>query len=222
MTFPVWLRLALFTLFAAGAYIPFLISKRRAGLAWLPALFWGAISLLSVYHVQIPVQGVIQSALVGSELSIPARKFLWVFPSGIIQELFKALVPFIIIALIVKTRDYRRLIGAAAGVGFGIAEAVVLVGLYRGDIGTAAIVERFTTIFFHTGLTALALGAATWKGRTVRLVIVMLLHSGVNFMAILLSSGSKIYITEGTLALISILTWGLALIEMRKDENDSK
>ncbi|MGC9316272.1 MAG: YhfC family glutamic-type intramembrane protease [bacterium] len=215
---PQWLRFVSFLTAASIALTPFLIGARKIGFGWLLALFWGAVSLYSIRLVQIPIQSVITSAMIGSNLPQWARTAFYIFPSGLVQEIAKWILPGTFLMLGVKLGTSEKLYGPAAGAGFGIAEAVWLVGLHSSAIGWVAVVERFTAILFHTGATALAVGGGKPKRMIWGLPLAILLHSLYNYIAITYMNKVNIWTLELIIGVMSLILWGFAIIISKEKE----
>lgn len=211
MDFQIPLRLTIFALAGFLTILPFVISNKRFGYGWIVALCWGGLSFGAIYLFQIPLQSAITKAILGSELPIWIRSFVVIAPSGIIQEFFKALLPMILIAIGWRIGTSKNLFGPFAGVGFGLVEAVILVGLHPSDIGWIAIVERIFAITFHVGLTTLAVSAGRFRKALWGLPIAILLHSLINFFAIYYARTLSMIWLEVIIAFISLVVWGISL-----------
>lgn len=215
---PYWMRFVAFLFAASIALTPFLISSRKIGFGWFISLFWGAVSLFSIHLLQVPLQNAITSAIVGSNIPMWARTALVIFPSGLIQEIAKALLPAIFIALSLKLGTSSKLYGPAAGAGFGIAEAIWLVGLHPGAIGAVAVVERFFVIFFHTGLTTIAVGGGNIKRVFWGLPVAIIIHSTMNYIAVSMINTVEIWTLEIIIAAISLALWFVSILISKTKE----
>jgi hypothetical protein len=209
---PYWMRFVVFLFAASIALTPFLISSRKIGFGWLISLFWGAVSLFSIHLLQVPLQNFLTSAIVGSNIPMWARTAIVIFPSGLIQEIAKAVLPAILIATKARLGTSSKLYGPAAGAGFGIAEAIWLVGLHPGAIGAVAILERFFVIIFHTGLTALAVGGGKSKRIYWGLPAAIIIHAGLNYTAVSLISTIDIWSLEIIIAAVSLAVWIVSIV----------
>ncbi len=180
------------------------------GFGWILALLWGGVSFAAVFYIQMPIQSALGDAILGSELPIWLRNLILIAPSGVVQEFFKALLPVTLLLIGLRIGTSRNLLGPFAGAGFGLVEAIILVGLYSGDIGWAAIAERASAIFFHVGLTSIAVGSGNWRRILWGLPFAMLLHSLSNFAAVFYMKSLGVLGTELLIAAVAFTIWCLS------------
>ncbi|HHS50713.1 MAG TPA: YhfC family intramembrane metalloprotease [candidate division Zixibacteria bacterium] len=218
MTFPIPLRLAIFATAGFLAVLPFVLRNRRMGWGWLIALVWGGLSFYSIHLVQVPLQGKLQRAIVGSDLAMWLRNFIIIAPSGVVQEFFKALVPVILIAGGLRIGTDKKLFASFAGVGFGLVESVLLVELLPVELGWIAIIERISTIFFHTALTTIAVGGGKAGKIAWGLPLAMLAHSLVNFVAVFYMQKIGIVWIEVIIGVVALASWVLSIIFYSKGD----
>jgi hypothetical protein len=215
---PSWLRIAIFLIAASGALLPFLIKLKKTGAGIFIAFVWGILSFWSVYLIQVPIQSWLTSLFVGSSVPIGARTFILVLPSGIVQEFFKALVPIVLIVFAGGFGSSRKLLGPASGAGFGIAEAVVLVGISNFPIGIIAVIERISAMVFHIGICSIAVSGGKLKKIKWTLPLAMLVHSVWNYTAIVLMSKMSLYFLEGFIAVVAFAVWGISIYLFKKEK----
>ena len=216
---PQWIRFVSFLAFASIAITPFILRARKIGFGWLISLFWGAIAVYSIKLIQIPIQQAITEALVGTDFPIWIRMIFYLFPSGLVQEIAKAILPAVLIIAGIRLGTSKTLIGPAAGAGFGVAEAIWLVGLHTGNIGAVALVERLSAIIFHTGASAIAVGGGNARRISWGLPIAIIAHSLLNYMAVSLVDYGGIWNLEIIIGLFGIIVWIAAIIiSKNKDE----
>jgi RsiW-degrading membrane proteinase PrsW (M82 family) len=199
---------------------------------WAVALVSAFLALLAVTFVQIPLQYYVGKALVHfwSQEVLLRWLLLAVIPqillSGLVQEGAK-MVPMVAW----WWRSGRNIdpkiglaIGAAAGAGFGIFEAVwahcnILAGGWtwqavqtNGFLGIAGFWERFFAVGFHIAVSALAgYGLAKGKGWQFYLIAAFL-HSFLNYGVVFLQKG---YLTvvqlEAYAAVIAVVVTAVVL-----------
>ena len=211
MVIPVWIRIVFFGIAAAVALLPFFLRSRKIGFGWLVALVWGALSFSSVYIVQIPVQKDITSALVGSGFPQWARSALYILPSGVIQEFAKALFPIMLLLVGLRLGTSRKFWGPAAGAGFALTEAVIIVGIISAPVGTIALVERFSATIFHVGMCSLAVGEGRLRRFVWGLPMAMLVHSFWNYVAVSLIGKIGYWPLEAVIGAGALIVWGIAI-----------
>ena len=179
------------------------------GFLWLVMAASAILTLLAIVTIQMPLQ-----ALVGQLLTrafAPDILVTWLYILGIPQVALSGLVQEgskMIPMLFIWQRSERNLdakvgllIGAAAGLGFGVFEALwTLNQAYAagwtlstaqagGFLGLAPVWERFFVIAGHTAFSALAgYGLATERG-WIFYLIAAALHTLVNYTVVLLQSG---------------------------------
>lgn len=170
-------------------------------------MLFGGAAFAAVYYLQMPLQSAMAKPLLGSDIPMWLRNLIIVFPSGVIQEFFKMLVPMILLLVGLKLGTSKNLFGPFAGAGFGLVEAVMIVGFYPGEIGLAAIGERASAIFFHVGLTSIALGGGSFKKIAWGLPIAMLLHSLLNFFAVFYFKSLGVLWSEVIIGGFALIIW---------------
>lgn len=217
---PQWLRFVGFLASASIALTPFLVRAKKIGWGWLISLFWGAIALFSVRLFQIPIQEAINSVLIGSNVPSWARMAFYIAPSGLIQEISKALLPALFILMGVKMGTSKGLYGPAAGAGFGIAEAVWLVGLSPGNIGAIAMVERLSAIIFHASATSIAIGGGKPRKMLWGLPLAIVLHSLYNYIAVSLMNKTDFWTLEAIIGVLSLLIWVFAIFNSKSKDQE--
>jgi RsiW-degrading membrane proteinase PrsW (M82 family) len=202
---------------------------------WLWAVAVGSafLCLLAVAFVQIPLQAWTGQALASSWS--PQVLTSWLLLAGIPQILLSGLVqegakmvPMVVwwwrSGMNISPR-LGLLIGAAAGAGFGIFEAVwVFDSMFAagwtwqvvqtsGPVALLGFWERFTAVGFHIAASALAgYGLATGKGWQFYL-IASVLHGLLNYSVVLLQKvvltpvNLEIYATVVALAVAAAALW---------------
>lgn len=211
--YPIWLRITCFVLFSFLALFPFFLTSRRIGYLWIVSLVWGALCFGSVYLVQMPIQSYIGELFLGSDVPNRVRLFFLILPSGIVQEFFKALLPIALISIFSKSVSPKRLLGPLSGAGFGITEAILLVGIARAPIGLVAIIERFSAMLFHIGATSIAVGEGNIKRIVWALPAMMLAHSVWNFLSIVLMQKIGVVHVEIFIGVVGLGVWLIAGID---------
>ena len=212
-----------------GAFAP-PVHKRP----WLWAVLAGGAILFgpTIAFIQVPLQFGANQALLHfwGEATLQQHLLLAGIPAllftGLVQEGLK-LVPALVYRKYerpISDRDALTL-GAVAGAGFGIFEAAWILNTVFAQGFTWAMVqlqgwqalipfwERFSTIAFHTGATALAIyGWNKGKGWQIYL-LVALLHIILNYGVVLLAAQvltimqMEIYALGGAIAAIAPAYW---------------
>jgi len=237
----VLLSIGLAVLFGAIWFIPYWTPILKKPWAWGVLATSAFLGWLVVSFIQVPAQ-----LWVGGRLTdIWSQEVLtrWlllvgipqVLISGILQEASK-LAPVVFLWLrrgrSLSPRD-GLFIGAVAGLGLGIFEAVyshnlILAGGWTwGYVQTGGLImlagfwERFFTIAFHIAVSALAgWGLARGKGWQFYL-LAALLHTIINYGVIIFAAGymttlqTEIYVA----VLAALLTGAVLWIRWRKTEN---
>lgn len=222
IVYPIWVRICSFIGIALLGLFPFLGKKHKIGWAWIIPFTGGALALLSVYYIQIPVQELITKAITGSDLSMSFRMFLYILPSGIIQEFFKVLIPLIFLGFISNLKLPEDLWGPFAGAGFGLAEAIYIVGLSNQPIGQVALVERFTAIIFHIALSTIAINRIKLSKLIWTLPLAMILHSLFNYLAISAMKNMNLWEMEAIIGIFALGLWLVAIIVNRNRKSKGK
>ena len=211
---------------------------------WAVGAFSAFFTLLAIIFVQMPLQHWVGQAL--THYWEPVVLYDWLLLAGIPSLLLSGLVQEgakMVPIVFWWWRSGKRItprmglmIGALAGVGFGILEAVwahnrifmsgwtVDAIANDGFIGIAGFWERFFVIGFHTAVSALAgYGLAKGKGWQFYL-IVSGLHLVLNYGVIFLQKGYfSLAQTETWVAGIAILVAVTVLmVRWRKDEDDEQ
>jgi len=218
---------------------------------WTPVLgkrsSWAVLSIsailtwLAVCFIQVPLQSLTTQGmnLIWDQTVLMRWILLAIIPqilySGLVQEGAK-LVPIVFIWWKRKTKMDPKtglVLGAAAGLGFGVFEAVWIHNSMfisgwslSASIGTTGIIygllpfwERFFTVAFHTASSAIA-GWGLAKGRGWQFyLIASFAHAILNYSVVLYSAGHlgqlqvSIYV-----AVLSLITTAAALwLRYRKD-----
>lgn len=180
---------------------------RVTAIIWFAAAIWGAFSLHITLRLQLPIQ-LAYMRLVGTRLTSSLSGYITYFPvaliSGLVQELLKAL-PFALLFLFRYRRSGLAQFFAAAGLGFGVWEAIWLAALPLAQYGgwyAPAVFERTYAIIFHIAATFITgYGFAAYRPLRYYLAAA-LLHGAINFGAVLHSGR--------ILGLWQTEMWGLA------------
>ena len=223
-----------------AAHWPPLFKKYRL---WIVAVFSAFFTLLAVTFVQIPFQHWIGQAL--EHFWDPYTLINWLMLAGIPQILMSGLVQEgakMVPIVFWWWRSDRKLtpkmglaIGAMAGAGFGIFEAVWVHNLLfaagwnldmifgHGFTGIAGFWERFFVIGFHIAASSLAgYGLAKGKGWQFYLIVAAT-HFMLNYSVLFRAKGYfDITHSETWLAGIAILITAAVLwLRWRKDEEET-
>lgn len=178
------------------------------GFLWVVMAVSAVLTLLAIVIVQMPLQ-----ALVGQLLAMaftPATLATWLYILGIPQILLSGLVQEgakMIPMVVVWQRSEHYLdakvgliVGAAAGLGFGVFEGMwalnqayatgwTLADISNGFLAMAPVWERFFAVGGHVAFSALAgYGLATERGWIFYLIAAGL-HGLMNYTVVLLQSG---------------------------------
>jgi RsiW-degrading membrane proteinase PrsW (M82 family) len=237
----VLLSIGLAVLFCAIWFMPYWTPILKKAWAWAVLAASAFLGWIIVSFIQLPVQLWVGSGLIKiwSQEVLSRWLLLAGIPqmliSGVVQEAVK-LAPVVYLWLRRKGAISPReglFIGAVAGLGFGLFEAVYSHNLilasgwtwdyvrFGGLITLAGFWERFFAIAFHIAVSALAgWGIARGKGWQF-FVIASLLHTLLNYGIIIASAGyfTVIHI-EIYAAVIAVLLTGVMLwIRWRKSED---
>jgi hypothetical protein len=242
---PDW-RSALLALAFAASWLVLLVGRRlRSFWVWVVFVAGALLFPPSIAWVQVPIQQAINSLYVRTVPMETLQHYLLlvgvpvVFLAGLVQEVVKV-ADAVTGLYLVRARHSAQAglaLGAAAGAGYGAAEAfwvfnqVFASGFTWATVqlgGVAALlpfVERFFTVMFHTGVVSLpAYGYAT--GRPWRYLLLAIgLHTLNDYLVILLQA--KLLNTNGlemATALISVGTLSAALwlrARLRSSDRDS-
>jgi hypothetical protein len=205
---PDWRSAVLALAFAAPWLL--LLSGRWLRKFWVWVVFAiGAVLFpLSIAWVQVPIQQGINNLYLRLAPAEALQQYVLllgipiVFAAGLVQEVAK-FADAVAGLFLVRARHSARAglaVGAAAGAGYGAAEAfwifnqIFASGFTWGTVQLAGIVallgfiERFFTVMFHTSIVAIAAyGAAT--GRPWRfLFLAIVVHTVTDYTAILLQA----------------------------------
>lgn len=228
-------------LFGAIWYAPYwtpVLGKRSS---WAVLSISAILTWLAVCFIQVPLQSLTTQGmnLIWDQTVLMRWILLAIIPqilySGLVQEGAK-LVPVVFIWWKRKTKMDPKtglVLGAAAGLGFGVFEAVwihnsIFISGWSlsTSIGTTGIIygllpfwERFFTVAFHTALSAIA-GWGLAKGRGWQFyLIASFAHAILNYSVVFYSAGHlgqlqiSIYV-----AVLSLITTAVALwLRYRKD-----
>ncbi len=240
----VLLSIGLAVLFGAIWFTPYWTPILKKSWAWAVLATSAFLGWIIVSFIQLPVQIWLGVGLtnIWSQEALSRWLMLAGIPqmlvSGVVQEAVK-LAPVIFIWLrrdrSISPRD-GLFIGAIAGLGFGIFEAVYSHNLILaqgwiweyvragGFLTLAGFWERFFSIAFHIAVSALAgWGLAKGKGWQFYL-IASLLHTLINYGIIIISAGyftilqTEIYIAVIAVALTGVMLW----VRWKKSEDGGK
>lgn len=226
----VLLSLTLGTLFSAIWFIPYWTSLLRTRLAWGVLAFSAFFTWFAVWFIQTPLQYWTGLALnhFFSQRVLTDWILLAGIPqillSGIVQEAAK-LVP-VIFAWTRKGRNITPreglLMGAVAGLGFGLFEVVYFINRilivipdweYVSAGSYIAFLERLLALGFHISVSALA-GWGLAKGKGWRFyLLASFLHGLLNYGIIVRNAAdlsvvqTEIYIAAITLPLAGLVLW---------------
>lgn len=205
---------------------------KRPGL-WAVGIVSALLTWAAIAFIQVPLQSWTGQALLRLWDQITLIQWLplagipQILLSGLVQEAAK-LVPVIYYRRLSHfsfTPQFGLIVGAVSGAGFGVFEAIwvhntifasgwtwSMVEAY-GFPALLGFVERFFTVAFHIGVSALAgYGLARHRGWQFYL-IASFLHGATNYSVVLLQSRLltsiqvEIYIAVLTLATISAMLW---------------
>jgi RsiW-degrading membrane proteinase PrsW (M82 family) len=209
---------------------------------WVVAVVSAFLTLLAITFVQIPLQYWVGDALMHyySQQTLLAWLLLVSVPqillSGLVQEGAK-MVPMVVWWWHGGRNITPRLglaIGAIAGAGFGIFEAVwahnrmfaagwaVQAIQQNGFLGIAGFWERFFAVSFHISASALAgYGLAKGKGWQFYLIAAGL-HALLNYVVVLLQKGyfTVVQVETWVAVVAVVVTASVLLIRWRRDEED--
>lgn len=201
---------------------------------WLMMVVSAVVTLLSIVVVQIPLQALVGMGI--AALFDQSTIMTWIYVlgipqvalSGLVQEAAKLLPIIHIWRLADRSLSPKvgLIAGAAAGVGFGVFEAMWVLNQAYAEGWTIASIqgggfaalsplwERFFVVAAHTAFSALAgYGLATDRGWQFYLIAAGL-HSLLNYTAVLLQAQLVSAITvEILIAVLSIgaTAWALVL-----------
>ena len=158
----------------------------------------GAAGYIIAVFTQVPFQTYLAESVFLKKVSGGGSYFFWAIvpalPAGIIQEFIKLGIILGIRKYLKTERSGLLVFGAAAGAGFGIAEASYIVSqLPTAPVWSIALVERGFFILFHatTGvLLSLILFKNTIGRRLILLVTVILANCILRYLPIFVQSGS--------------------------------
>ena len=207
---------------------------------WAVLIISAFLTLMAVSFIQIPLQFLIGQLL--NQFWSQEVLLAWLLLAGIPQILLSGLVQEgskLVPVVIWWSGENRSIdpklglvIGAVAGVGFGVFEAVWVHNTIfafgwsweavqtGGLVALAGFWERFFTVAFHTAVSALAgYGLARGWGWQFYL-LASFLHAFLNYSVVLLQSGLfTIVHVEIYAAVVAVLVTGAALwLRWRKSE----
>lgn len=147
----------------------------------------GMLSFASVFFIQVPIQNLISNnnkiMLILPDL---LKAILFALVAGIVQELFKFLP-----SLAIKE---KVLGGMLSGLGFGIAEVILVLMSISKQVGLSnisyvAIIERISAVVFHISSTGLVAWGFSKKKFFPVFVFIVLIHATIDTFAILTNWG---------------------------------
>ena len=160
----------------------------------------GCLSVASVFLIQVPIQQALsKTTLMFTPLAFP-KALLLAMVAGFVQELFKALPPFII--------EDKVIGGVVSGLGFGMTEAVLILvnAIILHSLSSVVLLERFFAIIFHVSSTGIVMWGYTKKKFILSYLIISIIHGIIDTFPFLYQFGKKINPAVGELiaALVSI------------------
>jgi len=177
----------------------------------------GIFSFASVIYVQIPIQSVIiNNPTLKLTLSTRALILILAMVAGFVQEIFKALPPFL--------GEERVLGGIISGLAFGITEAsfLLLPAIWQYGIGALpaiSYVERLIAIVFHIATTGLIMYGSKKKRFLISYIVISLIHGFVDTLAGLTQSNMfSVMGVELAAGLVSVILLGLFVYLIKKDK----
>jgi len=177
----------------------------------------GIFSFASVIYVQIPIQSVIiNNPTLKLTLFTRALILILAMVAGFVQEIFKALPPFL--------GEERVLGGIISGLAFGITEAsfLLLPAIWQYGIGALpaiSYVERLIAIVFHIATTGLIMYGSKKKRFLISYIVISLIHGFVDTLAGLTQSNMfSVMGVELAAGLVSVILLGLFVYLIKKDK----
>jgi len=177
----------------------------------------GIFSFASVIYVQIPIQSVIiNNPTLKLTLSTRALILILAMVAGFVQEIFKALPPFL--------GEERVLGGIISGLAFGITEVsfLLLPAIWQYGIGALpaiSYVERLIAIVFHIATTGLIMYGSKKKRFLISYIVISLIHGFVDTLAGLTQSNMfSVMGVELAAGLVSVILLGLFVYLIKKDK----
>jgi len=178
----------------------------------------GIFSFASVIYVQIPIQSVIiNNPTLKLTLSTRALILILAMVAGFVQEIFKALPPFL--------GEERVLGGIISGLAFGITEAsfLLLPAIWQYGIGALpaiSYVERLIAIVFHIATTGLIMYGSKKKRFLISYIVISLIHGFVDttFAGLTQSNMFSVMGVELAAGLVSVILLGLFVYLIKKDK----
>ncbi len=205
---PDWRSVVLALVFAAPWLILLAGKQLRRGWLWAVLLVGAVLFSVSIAWVQVPIQQAINALYAKTLPSATIQRYLLllgvpqVAVAGLVQETVKFGIGVLGLYLIRDRRSPRAglAMGAAAGAGYGIAEAfwvfnqIFATGITWATVqlsGVAALlgfIERFFTVMFHTSAASLAVyGFAS--GRPWRYLLLAIgLHTLTDYTVVLVQA----------------------------------
>jgi len=181
----------------------------------------GIFSFASVIYVQIPIQSVIiNNPTLKLTLSTRALILILAMVAGFVQEIFKALPPFL--------GEERVLGGIISGLAFGITEAsfLLLPAIWQYGIGALpaiSYVERLIAIVFHIATTGLIMYGSKKKRFLISYIVISLIHGFVDTLAGLTQSNMfSVMGVELAAGLVSVILLGLFVYLIKKDKTQEQ
>jgi len=176
----------------------------------------GILSFASVVYAQVPIQSVIVNNPT-LKLALPTWALILILAmvAGFVQEVFKALPPFL--------GEERVLGGIISGLAFGIAEAsfVLLPAIQQYGIGALpaiSYVERLIAIVFHIATTGLIMYGSKKRRFLMSYIAISLIHGFVDTLAGLAQSNMfSVMGVELAAGSVSAILLGLLVYLTKKD-----
>ncbi|MEJ2212097.1 MAG: YhfC family glutamic-type intramembrane protease [Anaerolineae bacterium] len=229
---PDWRSALLALAFAAPWFLLLAGRWLRRPWLWVVAVAGAVLFSLSIAWVQVPIQQALNDLYLHSlSMDVIQRYVLLlgaplVLVAGLVQEVAKFLGAVAGLHLDRRPHVARAglAFGAAAGAGYGVAEAfwvlnqVFAAGFTWATVqlnGAAALVsfiERIFAVMFHIGIASLAAYGYAIHRPWRYLLLAILLHAVVDYTAVMVQAGAlSIAGTETVVAIIASVVTGLAL-----------
>ncbi len=181
----------------------------------------GIFSFASVIFVQMPIQSVIINNPT-LKLTLPTWALILILAmvAGFVQEIFKALPPFL--------GEERVLGGIISGFAFGLTEAsfLLLPAIQKYGIGALpaiSYVERLIVIVFHIATTGLIMYGSKKKRFLISYIVISLIHGFVDTLAGLAKSNMfSMMGVELAAGIVSVILLGLFVYLIKKDKTQAQ